>query len=596
MRRFRVAVACVFMAFAVTAFSGGANGQQSRGGMGGGGGGMGPGAKIAEITRAQESEPTSAVNVEERLENLTNIVRMLIEVGAPEADTILPREKVEEIKSLIQKGDREKAAGLVSESIARLPRRGADGGGAGRQRRMGGGPGAPMSMKADMMTVKEPECPQPPDASTTGPVPPSYENGTFGFLDAVHYKGAPFSWNPLMPEHLADLKVHWAMGGALQAFLWRRIQSTDGSGGYKDYKWDYYDRMVKNLQARNIHLMGNISATEPDSSGGLERKVTPSLPKDMNAYVKFVEALVERYDADGINDMPGLKFPVKYWLIEQEPFMSLTWRGSGEDYAVLLDAAYGAVKRADGSAKVICAQLYYDEKRPYTEFAEPFFAKLASISGGKPKYDYLDVHWFFTKGEPQSAQYARVKGQRDALYGLEAKYMGTKTPFMVTELGGQQTPDNTHAMDLVKRNIYAVALGARKVFWTALTGMDNKNDPFASAALLIRDKDGHELKRPGYHAYKAMAERMEFLDHGSTEIIRDSGGVVLAKFQRDGQRFWVGWSDAGPVKEKITGVPYGEVRLTKIGYYGAGGYSQAVVSGGEVDVTLTEEPLFVEKK
>ncbi len=592
-RLFRVAVASALMAFTVAALSGGASGQELRRGMGGGAGDMGPGSKVAELVRAQESEPTSAVNVEERLEKLTNVLRMLGNVGAPGIETILTLEKQEEINSLIKSGDKEKAAALVSDSISRLPRRGADRGGAGRQRRMAGAP-APLGMEGLALPIREPECPQPPDTSTTGPIPPSYENGTFGFLDAVDYKGDPFTWNLRMPEYLADLNTHWMRTGGLQSFIWRRIQSKDASGGYSDYKWDYYDCMVKNIQARNIHILGNIKASEPGSSRGVEKKVLPSLPKDMSAYAKFVEAVVERYDADGINDMPGLKYPLKYWLIEEEPFMDIFWNGTGEDYAVLLDTAYGSVKRADNSAKVICAAIYPDGKA-HMDFAERFFSKLASISGGKPRYDYIDVHWYFRDGDMQNAHFARFKSLIDALYGLERKFMGTKTPFMSLEVAGQHTPEDAHALDVVKRNVYALALGARKVFWETLVGLDIKSDWLIAVSLIVRDRDGREVKKPAYHSYKAMAARMEFLDHASTEIIRDSGGVVLAKFQRDGQRFWVGWSDKGAVKEKITAVPYGKVKLTKIGANGAGAHSEVMVSGGEVDVTLTEEPLFVEK-
>ena len=42
------------------------------------------------------------------------------------------------------------------------------------------------------------------------------------------------------------------------------------------------------------------------------------LPKDMGAYVRWVEAVVERYE-DGIDDMPNLKSPIVYWEVDNEP-------------------------------------------------------------------------------------------------------------------------------------------------------------------------------------------------------------------------------------------------------------------------------------
>jgi hypothetical protein len=44
-------------------------------------------------------------------------------------------------------------------------------------------------------------------------------------------------------------------------------------------------------------------------------------PCSMEDYTEFLKKLVERYDGDGVNDMPELKYPVKYWEIMNEPAM-----------------------------------------------------------------------------------------------------------------------------------------------------------------------------------------------------------------------------------------------------------------------------------
>ena len=38
-------------------------------------------------------------------------------------------------------------------------------------------------------------------------------------------------------------------------------------------------------------------------------------PNDWQAYEIWLKALIERYDGDGYNDMPGLKYPIKYWEV-----------------------------------------------------------------------------------------------------------------------------------------------------------------------------------------------------------------------------------------------------------------------------------------
>jgi hypothetical protein len=48
-------------------------------------------------------------------------------------------------------------------------------------------------------------------------------------------------------------------------------------------------------------------------------------PCDTFAYKSFINQLVERYDGDGINDMPGLHVPIKHWEVSNEPSMQKDW-------------------------------------------------------------------------------------------------------------------------------------------------------------------------------------------------------------------------------------------------------------------------------
>jgi hypothetical protein len=43
------------------------------------------------------------------------------------------------------------------------------------------------------------------------------------------------------------------------------------------------------------------------------------LPVDTPAYQAFVRATIERYDGDGLSDMPGLVTPIRYWQVDNEP-------------------------------------------------------------------------------------------------------------------------------------------------------------------------------------------------------------------------------------------------------------------------------------
>ena len=71
-------------------------------------------------------------------------------------------------------------------------------------------------------------------------------------------------------------------------------------------------------------------------------------PNNWSAYLDWVKAVVERYDGDGIDDMPGLKIPVKYWEVMNEPDLDGSetldfYIGNASDYAELLTKTYQAI-------------------------------------------------------------------------------------------------------------------------------------------------------------------------------------------------------------------------------------------------------------
>jgi len=109
-------------------------------------------------------------------------------------------------------------------------------------------------------------------------------------------------------------------------------------------------------------------------------------PYDLEAYRRFVTALVERYDGDGKDDMPGLEIPIKYWEVGNEPSMQSRFntflQGSLEDYFKLLKVTYQAVKQADPEVKVVHAGMVGMETWMLS-FWEPIFEK------GKQYFDVI---------------------------------------------------------------------------------------------------------------------------------------------------------------------------------------------------------------
>lgn len=82
-----------------------------------------PEAAAGELQSEQEATPTSVQNVEDRYRKLVRVIKAMMQNNRPVID-ILPPDKGKNIKRLIESRDFERAAGMVSETIRKLPRGG----------------------------------------------------------------------------------------------------------------------------------------------------------------------------------------------------------------------------------------------------------------------------------------------------------------------------------------------------------------------------------------------------------------------------------------------------------------------------------------
>lgn len=149
-------------------------------------------------------------------------------------------------------------------------------------------------------------------------------------------------------------------------FIWGWIERTPGR-----YDWTEPDLDVQKLQEQRLAILATIWPFAPwDQALCHAGKVRAQgsfgqfgsllyTPCDVEAYFAWVVALVERYDGDGIDDMPGLAYPIRHWEILNEPEMQgpelCFFQEEAEAYSDLLRTSYDAVKRADPTAVVLPA-------------------------------------------------------------------------------------------------------------------------------------------------------------------------------------------------------------------------------------------------
>ncbi|HSB89840.1 MAG TPA: hypothetical protein VLD63_07445 [Anaerolineales bacterium] len=138
---------------------------------------------------------------------------------------------------------------------------------------------------------------------------------------------------------------------------WNAVQPQEDGA----YRWGPIDRFVKAFQEagfRHLTLMlrdespwASVDPPKPPIHRG-DTTVKPEYEADFSAYV---QAYVERYDADGTDDMPGLLYPVL--LYGFEPEFSTYVPGDAESYIHMAGLAYAAVKRANPEAQMMNAAL-----------------------------------------------------------------------------------------------------------------------------------------------------------------------------------------------------------------------------------------------
>lgn len=86
---------------------------------------------------------------------------------------------------------------------------------------------------------------------------------------------------------------------------------------------------------RRMHILGNIAPQGIADEG----YCLPNsyFPIDEQKYIAFVRATVERYDGDGVEDMPRLVNPIKYWQVGNEQ------EGEFDGFADLQRITYTAI-------------------------------------------------------------------------------------------------------------------------------------------------------------------------------------------------------------------------------------------------------------
>jgi hypothetical protein len=159
---------------------------------------------------------------------------------------------------------------------------------------------------------------------------------------------------------------------------WDKIEKRPPKDGKHTYDWSDLDGAVRAWERNGVHIMMSLRfysrwATAPKDGSQFVYLKGPAkwlavigadyLPKpehmaDLRAYVR---SLVERYDGDGVDDMPGLLFPVLHYQVGNEYSNELFWAGTVEEYGRLLREFAGAARSASPDVRIILSGIGFED-------------------------------------------------------------------------------------------------------------------------------------------------------------------------------------------------------------------------------------------
>ena len=249
-------------------------------------------------------------------------------------------------------------------------------------------------------------------------------------------------------------------------FVWGWIEPQTGKRGRGRYLWTASDNWVRKWQNNRLAVLvmiwpfaqwdqNSCHADEPAAvnprPGMGDRLYAPC---DSKAYASWLRAAVERYDGDGVDDMPGLEYPLRHWEVGNEPDMhgpNLTiFQGDSADYLELLKLSYTTIKAADPNAEVLIAA---PSKWPETiGYWRPI------MKAGISYFDVGNVHSLKVDDDFRASEYR----------GFLDEYGAGYKPFWITEAGVFEGGKALEQEELSKITIpnYAAAFaaGAQVIF------------------------------------------------------------------------------------------------------------------------------------
>lgn len=367
------------------------------------------------------------------------------------------------------------------------------------------------------------------------------------------------------------LYVHWE---------WvERVNTTP-----ENFNWASVDNMVRTVEGDGLiplfTVQGAPGWAAQYACGPLFGSGNPGDDAIYQEFAQFLGAMVERYDGDGIQDMPGLTIPVKYYELYNEP----DWEGPPEgapggcwgqdvdgdgtddvyEYVDMLQVVYPAMKAADSEVQVVFGSVAHDVCSGCLFDLE--FLDKALGAGAGASFDILGFHQYdafrdnwdgWENGQAHNDDLPWNQGVLGKIAYLQEvlSTYGLSKPLLTTEVGLQVSTgaglppeelEEKQARHLAHVYVRGVAGGLKVIIWYELVDRAEESLEFGLF-------DGDWNARPAYSALQVLTGQLvaatgEPAEYEGQLSQVETGSQYIQGYRfrmPDGTKRLVLWTDTG---------------------------------------------------
>lgn len=343
---------------------------------------------------------------------------------------------------------------------------------------------------------------------------------------------------------------------------WDRTEPRSGR-----FSFGGLDERVKALQDLGIQPFLTFESDANWATSPETRTVKNARPLDLLQWQRFIRQVVDRYDADGSGDMPGLRFPVRYYQVANEWISDTNrsggWAGTPAELIAYVDAAHDAVAAEDPDAIFVMGGIAtfnvdvllvqqgvadIEVRQNWSETSETVLTRSQMLGPeiraivedqvlpvlSNSRYDVASVHLY----GPENRDAARLNLIRK-LTGHPVLSSECGGPTL--DYGGRYTPEE-HFRAVIHRNLNVFAADAAFCLWFRLG--EGSGTTFGNRRTGLYEGPGRP--KPGVFAYRLLSRLID----PQADVRQEANGTFEIR-RGDGRRIAVAWGpEAAALRER----------------------------------------------